>query len=113
VESNLDRTLAALADPTRRRVVDLLRKRSCRPSEIAARMAMTRPALSRHLRVLRRAGIVSERIEQEDARARVYTLREQPFSELRDWLGEVESFWSEQLSAFKQHAERSARKRRR
>ncbi len=113
MESNLDRTLAALADPTRRRVVDLLRKRSCRPSEIAARMAMTRPALSRHLRVLRRAGIVSERIEQEDARARVYTLREQPFSELRDWLGEVESFWSEQLSAFKQHAERSARKRRR
>jgi DNA-binding transcriptional ArsR family regulator len=113
VESNLDRTLAALADPTRRRVVDLLRKRSCRPSEIATRMALTRPALSRHLRVLRRAGIVSERIEQDDARARVYTLREQPFSELRDWLGEVEAFWVDQLSAFKQHAERPPRKRRR
>jgi DNA-binding transcriptional ArsR family regulator len=113
VDSHLDRTLAALADPTRRRVVELLRKRSCRPSEIATRMAMTRPALSRHLRVLRRAGIVSERIEEDDARARVYTLREQPFSELRDWLREVEAFWEDQLSAFKQHAERSPRKRRR
>ncbi|HEY6556731.1 MAG TPA: metalloregulator ArsR/SmtB family transcription factor [Polyangiaceae bacterium] len=114
MDSTLDRTLAALADPTRRRVVELLRKRSCRPSEIADRMALTRPALSRHLRVLRRAGIVSERIEEDDARARLYTLREQPFSELGDWLREVEAFWGDQLNAFKQHAERSPpRKRRR
>jgi DNA-binding transcriptional ArsR family regulator len=113
VDGNLDRTLAALADPTRRRVVDLLRKRSCRPSEIAARLAMTRPAMSRHLRVLRRAGLVHEQIQQEDARSRVYSLREQPFSELREWLTEVEAFWTDQLGAFKRHAERATRKRKR
>ncbi|HMJ12829.1 MAG TPA: metalloregulator ArsR/SmtB family transcription factor [Polyangiaceae bacterium] len=113
MDGNLDRTLAALADPTRRRVVDLLRKRSCRPSEIAARLAMTRPAMSRHLRVLRRAGLVHEQIQQEDARSRVYSLREQPFSELREWLTEVEAFWTDQLGAFKRHAERATRKRKR
>jgi DNA-binding transcriptional ArsR family regulator len=112
VESNVDSTLTALADPTRRRVIDLLRKKPRRASEIAEALSMTRPAMSRHLRVLRKARLVSEDGLEEDARARVYRLEREPFSELRSWLDEVEAFWGGQLQAFEAHAERRARKRR-
>ena len=67
---------------------------------------MTRPAMSRHLRVLRKSGLVRESELDHDARVRVYQLEPQRFAELRVWLDEVESFWGEQLDAFKRHAER-------
>jgi DNA-binding transcriptional ArsR family regulator len=105
VKSSVDGTLAALADPTRRGVVDLLRERPHRASEIADAMATSRPAMSRHLRVLRKTGLVEERELPEDARVRVYQLRQKPFTELRSWVEEVEAFWSDQLQAFKAHAE--------
>ncbi|HEX2171421.1 MAG TPA: metalloregulator ArsR/SmtB family transcription factor [Dehalococcoidia bacterium] len=108
--TDLDRTLAALADPTRRAVVDQLRIRPLRSGEIAAALAMSRPAMSRHLRVLRRAGVLEEGALEGDARARLYQLRPEPFSELRNWLDEVEAFWGDQLDAFKAHAEGSHRK---
>ena len=73
---------------------------------------MTRPAMSRHLRVLRQAGLVREEIQGDDARVRVYRLERAPFLGLRGWLEEVEAFWSDQLEAFKAHAERRARGRR-
>lgn len=107
---DLDRTLSALAEPTRRGVVDLLRKSPLRASEIADALSVSRPAMSRHLRVLRKAGLVSEDELEDDARARVYRLEPQAFEELRSWLQEVESFWSDQLEAFRVHAE-SARGR--
>jgi DNA-binding transcriptional ArsR family regulator len=113
MQSRIDRTLAALAEPTRRSVIDLLRAKPRRASDIAEALDMTRPAMSRHLRVLRRAGLVSEEGIEEDARARVYSLEHRPFVELRDWLDEVEAFWGEQLEAFKIHAERRAHERRR
>lgn len=112
MESNVDSTLTALADPTRRGVIDLLRKKPRRASEIADALSMTRPAMSRHLRVLRKARLVSEDGLEDDARARVYRLERGPFAELRSWLDEVEAFWGGQLQAFKAHAERRARKRR-
>lgn len=62
--------------------------------------------MSRHLGVLRRAGIVEESSDEEDARVRTYRLCPEPFSELRAWLDEVEAFWGDQLEAFKAHAER-------
>lgn len=62
--------------------------------------------MSRHLRVLRQAGLVSEQGVPEDARARLYALERERFVELRDWLQEVEAFWVDQLQAFKAHAER-------
>ncbi|NOK23768.1 ArsR/SmtB family transcription factor [Corallococcus carmarthensis] len=105
--SALDRTLAALADPTRRGVVDRLRHRPHPAGELAAAFDMSPPAMSRHLRVLRQTGLVEERIDTEDARVRVYSLRPEPFAALRGWLDEVESFWGEQLGAFKAHAERT------
>jgi DNA-binding transcriptional ArsR family regulator len=99
--TSLDETLSALADPTRRRVVELLRRKPHRSSDIADELATTRPAMSRHLRVLRRAGLVRE----TDARIRVYELQEQPFVESRLGSG-CRGVLGAQLSAFKAHAER-------
>jgi DNA-binding transcriptional ArsR family regulator len=107
--SQLDRTLAALADSTRRSVVDLLRRRPRRPGELARALRTSQPAMSRHLRVLRKAGLVEEGDVEDDARVRVYRLRRQPFSALRQWTEEVEAFWGEQLAAFKEHVERVGR----
>lgn len=109
--TTLDHTLLALADPTRRGVIDLLRQKPRRASDLAEALAMTRPAMSRHLRVLRRSGLVSESEPEHDARVRVYRLEPGPFTELRGWLAEVEAFWGDQLLAFKEHAEKRGRKR--
>jgi DNA-binding transcriptional ArsR family regulator len=106
MQSNVDRTLAALADPTRREVIDLLRDSPKRASEIADALSMSRPAMSRHLRLLRKSGLVTESELEHDARVRVYRLQREPFVELRGWLDEVEGFWTAQLGAFKKHLER-------
>lgn len=104
--SELDTTLFALADPNRRAVIDLLKDRPLRAGEIATALELTPPALSRHLRVLRRSGLIREEGVEEDARVRIYQLRKEPFDQLRGWLGEVESFWIGELSAFRDHVER-------
>ena len=109
---DLDWTFAALADPTRRRVVELLRKRPRRAGELAAAFGMSPPAMSRHLRVLRRTSLVEEDSPDEDARVRVYRLRPEKFAVLRGWIEEVEAFWSDQLGSFKEHAERTRKGRR-
>jgi DNA-binding transcriptional ArsR family regulator len=111
VPADLDETFTALADPTRRAVIALLRERPLSPSDMADALGTSRPAMSRHLRVLRRAGLVDERSPDDDARVRVYQLRRQRFAELRDWLDEVEAFWEDQLAAFKAHAEKHHRRR--
>jgi DNA-binding transcriptional ArsR family regulator len=106
--SDLDRTLLALADPTRRGVIDLLRHKPRRAGELASALEVSPPALSRHLRVLRAQGLVEEkRQKNEDARVRVYSLRPEPFRDLRRWLDGVERYWAGQLTAFKEHAERT------
>jgi DNA-binding transcriptional ArsR family regulator len=107
--ATLDRTLTALADPTRREVIDLLRAGPRRASEIAEELRMSRPAMSRHLRVLRKSGLVTENDLEHDARVRLYRLERRPFSELRGWLDEVEAFWTDQLASFKAHLERKRR----
>jgi len=101
----LDRTLAALADPDRRRAIDLLRAGPRRAGDLAQAIGLPAPAMSRHLRVLRQSGLVEERHPEFDARVRIYSLRPGPMAELRDWLAETEALWTEQLSAFKQHVE--------
>jgi len=112
-EAKLDRTLLALADPTRRGVIDLLRRKPRKASDLADEPPLSRPAMSRHLRVLRKTGLVSESELEHDARVRVYRLEREPFTELRGWLDEVEAFWGEQLSAFKAHAEKRSKARKR
>ena len=109
---HLDRTLLALADPTRRRVVDLLRRKPQRAGDLAAALQISAPRLSRHLRVLRHSGLIEDGGVDHDARVRVYRLRPERFSTLRTWLDDVESFWTAELSAFKAHAERTRAQRR-
>lgn len=106
--ARLDRTLAALADPHRRRVIDLLRERPLRAGELAARAKLSPPAMSRHLRTLRQSGLVEEDHDGLDARVRIYRLRPEPMADLKAWLEETERLWSEQLAGFKAHLERSA-----
>lgn len=101
----LDRTLAALADPDRRRAVELLRQRPRRAGELAAELGLAAPAMSRHLRVLRESALVEESHPAFDARVRIYSLRPQPMAELREWLEAAEEGWAGQLAAFKAHLE--------
>lgn len=101
----LDRTLAALADPHRRRTVDLLRERPRRAGELAESLGLTPPAMSRHLRALRQSGLVEESHPEFDARVRVYRLRPEPMTELKAWLEAAEDHWAGQLSALKAHVE--------
>ncbi|HET9625249.1 MAG TPA: metalloregulator ArsR/SmtB family transcription factor [Kofleriaceae bacterium] len=108
--TTLDQTFSALADPTRRGVIDMLRKQPRRAGDIADALGMSRPAMSRHLKVLRTTGLIEPASDDADARAKVYRLRPEPFSRLRDWLDEVEQFWAGQLAAFKAHAEKKARR---
>jgi DNA-binding transcriptional ArsR family regulator len=102
---SIDRTFAALADPTRRGVVELLREKARRAGELAVALDMSPPAMSRHLRVLRKTGLVDEEAGEDDARVRVYRLCPEPFANLRAWLDQVEGYWADQLGAFKTHAE--------
>ena len=110
--NELDQTLVALADGTRRSAVDLLRRRPQRAGELAAALSLSPAAMSRHLRVLRRSGLVTEEGLDEDARVRVYRLRPERFSDLRQWLEGVEASWAGELTAFKTHVERTRAKRR-
>lgn len=102
----IDDTFAALADPTRRRVVELLRQAPRRASELANDVAMSRPALSRHLRVLRASGLVEAETLADDARGRVYRLRPDRFTALQAWLDQVQAYWAEQLGSFAEHIDR-------
>ena len=105
MNTSLDRTLAALADPHRRATIDLLRHHPRAAGELARTLGLPPPAMSRHLRALRESGLVEESHPDFDARVRVYALRPQPMIDLMRWLEETERMWSEQLAAFKTHLE--------
>ena len=107
-QKRLDTTLSALADPTRRRVVDLLRVRPRRAGELVAAFDVSAPAISRHLRLLRSGGLIEELRDPADGRGRVYQLRPDRFEELANWLREVEEFWTDQLDSFRDHVESQA-----
>jgi DNA-binding transcriptional ArsR family regulator len=104
-KAEVDRVLAALADPHRRRVVELLRDRPRRAGELAEALGLNPPALSRHLRTLRTNGLIEESHSGLDARVRIYRLRPKPMEHLKRWLEETERLWSNQLTAFKAHVE--------
>lgn len=105
----LDRTLAALADPHRRQVVELLRERPHRAGELAQAARLSFPAMSRHLRTLRRSGLVAEDRDEFDSRVRIYRLRPEAMAELRTWLAETDALWARQLSAFKAHLQKTGK----
>lgn len=103
----VDETLAALADPVRRHVVELLAQQPMRPGELAQETGTTASSLSKHLRVLRRCGLVGESHPEFDARVRIYTLQSAPMKDLRTWLDTAERGWTEQLTAFAEFVERA------
>ncbi|MPZ48946.1 MAG: metalloregulator ArsR/SmtB family transcription factor [Dehalococcoidia bacterium] len=104
---NQGMVLAALAEPTRRRVVELLSAGPRAAGQLAEETTVTAATMSKHLRVLRRSGLIEEqRQDQRDARLRIYCLRPEPFLALEGWLRQRLVFWGEQLESFKDYVER-------
>jgi DNA-binding transcriptional ArsR family regulator len=99
----LDSALAALADPLRRRTIELLALRPHRAGELADVLEVAPPTMSKHLRILREGGLVSDTHPDFDSRVRVYELCHAPFSDLRRWLEQAERGWTQQLEAFAAH----------
>ena len=100
----------AVADPTRRAILDRLRAGDAPVTQLAASFDMTRPAVSRHLRVLRDARLVRERRGGEDGRQRIYQLTPGPLRDVARWAEQYEVFWPDRLTRLKQHVEGGARR---
>ena len=110
--ASLARAFAALGDPTRCAVVELLRQQPMRAGDLAAALALAPAGLSRHLRQLERSGLVAADAVEHDARVRLYRLEPHVFATLSDWASAMQDQWRTQLSSFKAHAERGLPKRR-
>lgn len=104
-DENVSDVFLALADPTRRRVVELLGDRSYRAGELARQVGTSAPVMSRHLRILLQAGLVADERVPDDARARVFRLRPDQITVVQAWLDQVQAHWEEQLGSFKRHVE--------
>jgi len=98
--------LEALADPTRRRIVELLADGERSAGELASHFSVSRPAVSRHLRVLREHGLVQAR---EQAQRRLYSLDPAPLAELDAWLARYRGFWAQRLDALDTQLRRARR----
>ena len=101
----MEAAFATLADPTRRRVVELLGDRPRRAGELAAAAGTSAPVMSRHLRILLEAGFVVDERVPDDARLRVFRLRPEPVKALQAWLDQLQAHWNEQLRSFKRYVE--------
>jgi DNA-binding transcriptional ArsR family regulator len=102
-KSDVDAIFVALADPSRRRAVELLGEGPRRAGELADLLGLAAPAMSRHLRELKSAGLVTDSHPAFDARVRVYALNAARLSDLKSWLATAEQGWTQQLSAFAAH----------
>lgn len=92
--------LAALADPTRVRILDLLCERERSVNELVGEMGMSQPGVSQHLKVLREAGLVASRA---DAQRRIYRISPAPLRDLDAWLQRYRKFWAAELDALERH----------
>jgi DNA-binding transcriptional ArsR family regulator len=110
--ADLDASFAALSDATRREMIRALLQKPRRAGELAECVAMSPQALSRHLRVLRRAGLIAEEGLVEDARVRIYSVQPRALEPVQQWLAQVEDLWRRQLQSFKLYAESAHRVRR-
>jgi DNA-binding transcriptional ArsR family regulator len=99
----LDEWLPALADPTRRRIVEMLGESPRMATQIHDAFPIAAPAVSRHLRVLREAGLIVEHGVPGDRRVRLYALAPEPIGELAGWLEQLSRAWQGQLESFKDY----------
>jgi DNA-binding transcriptional ArsR family regulator len=104
----MDAVLQALSDPSRRTVLDALAGGPATAGELAALLPIARPGVSRHLRVLREAGLVEVR---QQAQRRVYSLRPEPLAEVSEWLGRYRAMWEQRLDALHTEIARGKRER--
>jgi DNA-binding transcriptional ArsR family regulator len=105
----MEAALRALADPGRRIMLERLARGPLTAGELAGLLPIARPGVSRHLRVLREAGLVDVRAE---AQRRVYSLRAEPLAEIDAWLGPYRALWEQRLDALHTEIARGKRKRR-
>jgi DNA-binding transcriptional ArsR family regulator len=91
---------AALAEPHRRQILDLLREGEQPAGELVKRIELSQPGVSKHLKVLREAGLV---VVRADVKRRLYALRPEPLVEVDEWLEPYREFWSQRLDALEQH----------
>jgi DNA-binding transcriptional ArsR family regulator len=96
--------LEVLAEPSRRRILDLLRDGERSVGELVGGMALAQPSVSKHLRVLRDAGLVDVRV---DAQRRLYRIRSEPLAELDAWLEPYRKFWDGRLDLLARHLDGS------
>jgi DNA-binding transcriptional ArsR family regulator len=101
-------TYEAIADPTRRRLLRLVAECERTAGELASAFTISRPAVSRHLRVLREAGLVRVRSR---SRERVYALEPAPLAEVDDWLTSIRGYWAPRLEALERHLDERAKER--
>ena len=101
----MNNLMAVLAEPTRRRMLDVLRDRERSAGELERLLALGQPMTSKHLRVLREAGLVRVR---RDAQRRIYALDPRPLAELDLWLAGYRHFWAEALDTLGRHLEQEA-----
>jgi DNA-binding transcriptional ArsR family regulator len=105
----VDVVLQALSDESRRTMLESLRGGPATAGELAALLPIARPGVSRHLRVLREAGLVEVR---QEAQWRVYSLRPEPLAEVDEWLGQYRSLWEQRLDALHTEVARGKHERR-
>lgn len=105
----MDAVLQALSDPSRRTMLEVLRDHPATVGELAELLPIARPGVSRHLRVLREAGLVEV---QQDAQWRIYRLRPEPMAELDVWLDDYRALWTQRLDALHTEVARGRRQRR-
>ncbi len=89
-----------IAEPNRRAILSLLARSQHSVGDLERKLRLTQPAVSKHLRVLREAGIVEARV---DAQRRLYRLRPEPLQEIEAWLAPIREFWSSHLDALERH----------
>ena len=105
----MEAVLRALADQSRRTMLETLAGGPATAGELAALLPIARPGVSRHLRVLREAGLVEVR---QEAQRRVYTLRPEPLDDVERWLGRYRALWEQRLDALHTEVARGRRERR-
>ena len=106
----METVLLALADESRRTMLEALTSGPATAGELAALLPIARPGVSRHLRVLREAGLVEVR---QEAQRRIYSLQPEPLAEIDEWLGPYRALWEQRLLALHTEVARGKRERRR